>query len=295
VRSPTAGTALITGAGGQLARELQATAPVSWRVVGCTSQDLDITDRRAVHGVIERVAPAVVLNTAAFTSVDNAEGQADRAREVNAEGAGNLAEAAFRAGARVIHISTDFVFGGFQGRPYAPDDPPNPCNVYGKTKLAGEQLVREHTKGSALIVRTAWLYSIHGSNFVRTMLSLMRRRKSVGVVGDQVGTPTWARGLAQALWKAAEHAELHGVLHWTDAGVASWYDFAVAIQEEALELGLLEQPIEVNCLTSHQYPTPARRPNFSVLDKTSGWAVLGGPAPHWRLSLRCMLRELPDA
>jgi dTDP-4-dehydrorhamnose reductase len=289
------GTVLITGAGGQLAIELQATAPVRWRVVGCTSEELDITDRRAVERMLEQVAPAVVLNTAAYTNVDDAERHPDRARAVNAEGAGNLAEAAFRVGARVVHLSTDFVFDGAQGRPYAPTDLPNPLNVYGRTKLAGEQLVQARTGNAALIVRTAWVYSRHAGNFVSTMLNHMRTRELIGVVGDQVGTPTWARGLAQALWRATERPELQGVLHWTDAGVASWYDFAVAIQEEALMLGLLQRSVPIRCLTSEEYPTAARRPAFSVLDKSTGWAALGGPPPHWRSHLRCMLQELPHA
>jgi dTDP-4-dehydrorhamnose reductase len=127
------------------------------------------------------------------------------------------------------------------------------------------------------------------------MLHLMREQQSVAVVGDQVGTPTWARGLAQALWTAVERPELRGVLHWTDAGVASWYDFAVAIQEEALGLGLLQHSIPIRCLRSDEYPTLAARPKFSVLDKSAGWAALDGPAPHWRHNLRCMLRGLTHA
>ncbi|HJR16378.1 MAG TPA: dTDP-4-dehydrorhamnose reductase [Gemmatimonadales bacterium] len=293
--SRSAGTALITGAAGQVGRELQCTVPADWRVIGCTSEELDITDQQAVQTALEQVAPTVVLNTAAYTSVDTAERQADRARAVNTEGAGILADAAFKAGARMIHLSTDFVFDGAQGRPYGPSDPPNPLNIYGKTKLAGELLVRKHTRGSALIVRTAWVYSRYGHNFVYTMLNLMRTRECVGVVGDQVGTPTWARGLAQALWRAVLRPDLQGVLHWTDAGVASWYDFAVAIQDEALNLRLLERPVPIRCLTSEEHPTPARRPKFSVLDKSTGWAALGGPPPHWKFSLRCMLQELAHA
>jgi dTDP-4-dehydrorhamnose reductase len=123
----------------------------------------------------------------------------------------------------------------------------------------------------------------------------MREQPSIGVVEDQIGTPTWARGLAQALWKAVEVEALRGILHWTDAGAASWYDFALAIQEESLALGLLERAVPIRALHSHEYPTLARRPGFSVLDKSSGWAALGGPAPHWRVNLRCMLRDLNSA
>jgi dTDP-4-dehydrorhamnose reductase len=286
---------LITGAGGQVGLELQAAAPPTWHVVPCVSSDLDITQPQLVQRVMGRVSPAVVINTAAFTQVDDAERETARAQAVNADGAGNVARAAVQVGARVIHLSTDFVFDGSQGRAYTPDDPPNPIGVYGRTKLAGEQLVQEHTAGAALVVRTAWVYAARGRNFVRTMLHLMRERESVAVVGDQVGTPTWARGLAQAIWTAVERPELRGILHWTDAGVASWYDFAVAIQEEALGLGLLRRSIPIRCLRSDEYPTLAARPKFSVLDKSAGWAALDGPAPHWRHNLRCMLRGLTHA
>jgi dTDP-4-dehydrorhamnose reductase len=203
-----------------------------------------------------------------------------------------VAQAAQEVGARVIHVSTDFVFDGSKGRPYTPDDEPKPLNVYGRTKLAGEQLVRERTAGAALIVRTAWVYAAQGHNFVRTMLRLMREREPVGVVCDQVGTPTWARGLARALWIAVERFDIRGLVHWTDAGVASWYDFAVAIQEEALTLGLLPGAVPISPLRTEEFPRPARRPSYSVLDKTSGWAALGGPPPHWRVNLRCMLGGL---
>jgi len=288
----TAGKVLITGAGGQLGTELLALAPREWEVVPCTSGELDISDRKSVERVLAAVRPAVVINTAAFTRVDDAEREASRAQAVNAEGARNVAQAVQQVGARLIHVSTDFVFDGSQGRPYLPDDTPNPLGVYGRTKLAGEELIRERTRGAALIVRTAWVYSGRGHNFVRTMLRLMRERDSVNVVADQVGTPTWARSLARALWIAAQLPELRGVLHWTDAGVASWYDFAVAIQEEAHATGLLDRPVTVRPVRTDEYPGAARRPAFSVLDKSTGWAALGGQPPHWRVNLRRMLGEL---
>jgi dTDP-4-dehydrorhamnose reductase len=261
-------------------------------VVPCTSRELDVSDGPAVHRLLTHTAPTVVLNTAAFTRVDEAERQESRATAVNAQGAGNVAQAARRVGARLIHLSTDFVFDGKQGRPYTPEDTPNPLGVYGRTKLRGEELVREHSVGEALIVRTAWVYAAHGHNFVRTMLGVMRERGSVNVVGDQVGTPTWARSLALALWAAVDQPRLRGVLHWTDGGVASWYDFAVAIEEEARSLELLDRPVSIKAVRSDEYPALALRPHFSVLDKSSGWQALGGPPPHWRANLRRMLREL---
>ncbi len=292
MRSDQVNKALITGADGQLGRELQATTPKGWEVVACTSQRLDITNPKMVRGVMDRVRPTVLINTAAYTAVDDAEHEAGRAHVVNAEGARNVAEAAHQVGARVIHISTDFVFDGLQSRPYAPNDEPKPLGVYGRTKLTGEQLVQECTGGAVLIVRTAWLYAAGGRNFVTTMLRRMREGESVSIVYDQVGTPTWARELAHACWRAARRPGTQGVMHWTDAGVASWYDFAVAIQEEALAAGLLSDAAPIHPIRTDQLPRSARRPSFSVLDKTTGWAALGGPAPHWRVNLRCMLREL---
>lgn len=286
---------LITGARGQVGRELQATAPSGWQVVACGSRELDVSQAGAVHAVLERERPALIIQAAAYTDVDRAEREAERAAAVNAAGAANVAHGAVRVGARMIHLSTDFVFDGGQGRPYRPGDVASPLGVYGRTKLEGEREVSKITSGLALIVRTAWVYSVHGHNFVLTMLGLMRERDSVGVVSDQVGTPTWGRELGRALWAAAERPDLRGVLHWTDAGVASWYDFALAIQEEALQLGLLSRRVPIVPLPTEEFPTAARRPSYSVLDKTSGWAALGGPAPHWRANLRMMLQDLSHA
>ena len=287
--------ALITGAGGQLGTELRANAPAGWQLVACDSHELDVTRPDVVARVLERERPAVVFNTAAFTAVDAAESESDRAEAVNVQGAAHVAEAATRIGARMIHLSTDFVFDGAQGHPYAPSDPPGPLGVYGRTKLAGEREVTRLSDGSALVVRTAWVYSAHGRNFVLTMLRLMRERESLAVVCDQIGTPTWARRLAEALWQAAALPELRGIHHWTDAGVASWYDFAEAIQEEALVLGLLRRPVTIRPIRTGEHPTAARRPCFSVLDNTATWAALGAPARHWRVNLRLMLQGLAHA
>ena len=187
-------------------------------------------------------------------------------------------------GIRLVHISTDFVFDGTLGRPYRPDDAPNPLGVYGATKLAGEQAVTT-ADPSALIVRTAWVHGPTGANFVATMLRLMAERERLGIVADQIGTPTHADGLADALWRLAA-GDARGIVHHTDAGVASWYDFAVAIREEALALGLLDRAAEVMPIATADYPTPARRPGIAVLDKTSGWAAAGIAPLHWRDGLR---------
>jgi dTDP-4-dehydrorhamnose reductase len=286
------GRALITGAGGQVGLELQATAPDGWTVAACRLEELDVTQPDAVRAAVHRHRPTVVIHTAAYTAVDAAETNADLAEAVNMGGTAHVADAAREVGARLVHVSTDFVFDGTQGRPYAPDDAPNPLGVYGRTKLAAEREAARILDGQALVVRTAWVYSRHRRNFVLTMLRLMAERSEVRVVADQVGTPTWARSLAEALWAAAARPELTGVLHWTDAGVASWYDFAVAIQEEALALGLLSREVLVRPLRTAEFPTPASRPAFSVLEKGSSWAALGWTPPHWRVNLRLMLQGL---
>jgi dTDP-4-dehydrorhamnose reductase len=287
--------ALVTGAAGQVGRELQATAPAGWRLHACTSRDLDVTRPESIAEVFGRDRPDLVIHAAAYTAVDAAEREAGRAEAVNASGAAHVAEGARRIGARVIHISTDFVFDGGQGRPYRPDDPPAPLGVYGRTKLAGEREVLRICGPRGLVLRTAWVYSAHGRSFVSRMLHLMQERDEVGVVADQVGTPTWVRSLAAAIWTAAGIPDISGIRHWTDAGVASWYDFAVAIQEEALALGLLARGVRVRPLRSDEYPTAARRPCFSVLDATSTSSGLGLERSHWRVNLRAMMRELANA
>ena len=284
--------ALVTGAGGQLGRVVVALAPAGWRVAGYDAEALDVSSQSAVTAAVERDRPAVVFNLAGFTGVDAAEGNPGRATQVNVDGAAYVATAAAATGARTIHVSTDYVFDGRQAKPYSPDDEPNPLSVYGRTKLEGEREVARAAGPAGVVVRTAWLHAAQGRNFVRTMLRRMAGRDEFGVVCDQVGTPTSARSLAEALWAVAARPEIHGVLHWTDAGVASWYDFAMAIQEEALGLGLLHRAVPVRPLATEEFPTPARRPAYSVLDKRDTWRTLGLPVRHWRVRLRETLAEL---
>lgn len=276
--------ALIVGGKGQLGRALAATAPSTAEIVSHDFDTLDITDCAAIAAAVAEIAPDIIFNAAAYTAVDKAESEEAQALAVNATAVGYLAEAACAAGARLVHVSTDFVFDGLAGVPYRPDDAPNPLSAYGRTKLAGEKAAG----ADALIVRTAWVYAPTGGNFVRTMLRVMAERPEVRVVADQIGTPTYAPGLAAALWTMAGK-DVRGLHHYTDAGVCSWYDFAVAIQEEALLAGLLNKAVPVIPICTADYPTPARRPHFSVLDKTSTFSILGGPTPHWRVNLRTMI------
>jgi len=278
---------LIVGGNGQLGRALAATAPADAEIVSHDRNALDITDASAVAWVVDQVQPRLVLNAAAYTAVDKAESEEDAAFAVNATAVGILADAARGAGARFVHVSTDFVFDGASGSPYKPDAPANPLGAYGRTKLAGERLAGP----DALIVRTAWVYAPTGGNFVRTMLRLMAERPEVRVVADQIGTPTYAPDLARAIWTLAGQG-LTGMHHYTDSGGASWYDFAVAIQEEALAAGLLHKAVPVIPIGTAEFPTLAARPSYSVLDKQSTFAALGHPAPHWRANLRIMIEAI---
>lgn len=280
---------LVTGVGGQLGRSLMAAAPAGWQVRGLGRADLDISDAQAVTRLIGEARPDLVINAAAYTAVDRAESEADLAHAINAEAVGHLAAAATAGGARFAHVSTDFVFDGRAGRPYAPDDATAPLGIYGRTKLAGEMAAG----GEALIVRTAWVYAAQGKNFVHTMLRVMRERDEVRVVHDQIGTPTSAAGLARAICDLATDGA-QGIFHYTDSGVASWYDFAVAIQEEALALGLLDRAVPVIPVPTNEFPTPAKRPGFSVLDKEATWHRLGWRAPHWRVALRTTMKEFSE-
>ena len=285
---------LITGAGGQVGRMLLETRPAGIEAVGCAHADLDIGEQKAVRDCVQRHRPAVIINAAAYTAVDKAESEPDLAQRINADGPGHLASAARECGARLIHISTDFVFDGAASVPYRPDAATNPLSVYGRSKRDGEQAVLKVLPEHSTILRTAWVYAATGANFVRTMLRVMQANGSVRVVADQVGTPTAARSLAEALWRIAATAEIRGIHHWTDAGVASWYDLAVAVAEEGAALGLLPPEINVTPITTAEYPTPARRPAYSVLDKRS-LAPYGLSPIHWRQRLRTVLKEITRA
>lgn len=284
--------ALIVGKGGQLAWELQRTAPQGYEVIELGREQLDITQADATQDALAQYRPDLVINAAAYTAVDKAESEPELAFAVNEQGARNLAQACRDTNARLLHVSTDFVFDGTQATPYLPTDAANPAGVYGASKLAGEKAIAEIVPETSVIVRTAWVYSAHGHNFVKTMLRLMTDKPQLGVVYDQVGTPTWARNLAVWLWSVAPDKAITGCYHWTDAGVASWYDFAVAIQELALAKGLLEQAIPIRPLATHEYPVPAPRPAYSVMSKASAEKASNLQTLHWRGQLSRMLDEL---
>lgn len=284
---------VITGVGGQLGQALIRSVPATFEGVGLGRSQLDIGDQRAVEQCLADHDPALVINAAAYTAVDAAETEQQQAARINTQGPANLAKACAKQGARLIHVSTDFVFDGKSSVPYKPSSPASPLGVYGHSKLGGELAVREALP-TALIVRTAWVYGVFGNNFVKTMLRLMSDREQLSVVADQVGTPTLVSGLAQALWAAAEQPALSGIYHWTDAGVCSWYDFAVAIAEEAVAIELLPAAPLITPIPSADYPTPAQRPASSVLDKSQSWADFGLSPVHWRVQLRSLLKKLKE-
>ena len=286
-------TVLITGAGGQLGQELLLTAGSAFNCIGVDRKGLDISDPEAIASKLKQSRADILINAAAYTAVDKAESEPDLAGRVNALAPGYLASACALNDVRMIHLSTDFVFDGEATQPYQPDSATAPVSEYGRGKLAGEVAVKS-VLPEALIVRTSWVYSRFGSNFVKTMLRLMSEREELGVVCDQLGTPTWARGLARALWAAAARPQLRGTYHWSDAGVCSWHDFACAIYQEGRAAGLLNNDVTVKPIPASSYPTPAHRPAYSVLDKASSWRDFEIEGVPWRDQLRSMLLDMKE-
>lgn len=291
---------LITGAAGQLGRALLHSVPVSIageaveviatsRSGGGGAIALDLADARACRAVVEQHQPHWLINAGAYTAVDQAESEPELAQAVNAGAPAAFAEALQSSGGRLLQVSTDFVFNGRQGSPYRPDQPVDPLGVYGASKAAGETVaLRTLASDRLCILRTSWVYGPVGHNFLSTMLRLMREREQLAVVADQVGCPTASAGLAHACWAVLAQA-VTGLHHWSDAGAASWYDFAVAIAELAQAAGLLDHPVRVEPITTADYPTPAQRPSYSLLDCTATRKALQQPAVHWRSALQEVL------
>lgn len=282
---------LLTGAGGQLGRALQARMPAGVRMKAVSHSELDIADESAVRALMRAVGPAAVINAAGFTRVDDAESHPEDAMRANGIGPAVLAAACRDSRAWLVHVSTDYVFDGAQNYPYDACAQPNPLGVYGRTKLAGEIAVKHVLAGSATIVRTSWVYSAGQRNFLTTMLQRMAAGTALRVVSDQIGAPTATGGLAQVLWAFAQR-RLAGTFHWCDSGVASWYDFAVAIGEEAHAAHLIATPARVTPIASTDYKTAAPRPRYSLLDKRDTERELEVSAPHWRVALRETLQQL---
>ncbi|MBO3462341.1 dTDP-4-dehydrorhamnose reductase [Aetokthonos hydrillicola Thurmond2011] len=285
---------LLIGSNGQVGKELLQILEPYENVIPITRSTVDITQSSSLCGVIREHQPEIIINAAAYTAVDKAESEPELAKTINGLAPGILAEEAEKLGAFLIHISTDYVFDGESSHPYRETDPTNPLSVYGETKLMGEQAI-EKSCADHFILRTAWVYGTYGkSNFVKTMLRLGAEREEIRVVTDQIGSPTWARDIADAIAQIIPKfsSEIAGIYHYTNSGVASWYDFAITIFEEAQHLGFPLKVKRVIPITTSEYPTPARRPSYSVLSCGKISSILGIHPPHWRLSLRQMIQEL---
>lgn len=282
--------ALIIGKSGQLAHELMDEQPNNAEVLCLGSGDVDICSMESLNNAITRFSPSVIINASAYTAVDKAESDEDAAYAINQHAVQNIAKLANKYSIRLLHVSTDFVFDGQQSKAYLVDDNTNPCGVYGASKLAGEQEIQALCPANSAIVRTSWLYSSYGNNFVKTMLRLMQEKPELGVVCDQIGCPTSANSLAKFLWKLAELESTKPMYHWSDYGVASWYDFAVAIQDIAFDDGLLKEKIPVKPIPAASYPTPAKRPNFSLLNASKSYLI--EPSAHWSVQLKQCISKL---
>ncbi len=282
---------VVSGANGQLGMEFRELAPSFpfLEFIFLTREELPVQDEQVVRRLFQQLQPSYFINCAAYTAVDKAESEEQLAFEVNAKATGVLATAAAEFFTRFIHISTDYVFDGTAQRPYKEDDPTNPQSVYGFSKLEGERMALQ-ANPDALIIRTAWVYSEFGKNFVKTMLRLMKEKESINVVNDQVGSPTYAADLATAILQIITSGEwVPGIYHYSNSGVISWYDFAVAIRDYT------GSHCQVHPIPSSQYPTPAKRPAYSVLDTSRIRAQYGIDIPEWRTSLTFCLQEIAHA
>lgn len=288
---------LLTGSEGQVGRELQQALSSVGEVMGVNRRRMDLEETNIIRQVIREIKPDIIVNAAAYTAVDRAETETEIAYAINAIAPTIMAEEAKKLGAFLLHISTDYVFDGTKNTPCTEEDIPNPLSIYGKSKLAGEERIQQ-IGGFYIILRTAWVYGSFGkSNFVKTMLRLAQEREEIRVVCDQIGGPTWARDIAQVISQLLgkqELKDLTGIYHFTNSGVASWYDFAIAIFEKARELGFAGKVKRVIPITTAEYPTPAQRPAYSVLSTQKIASVLGNYPPYWRDSLWQMLRHLQE-
>lgn len=281
---------LLLGSRGQVGFELRRTLAPLGPVIALGRADVDLAEPGALRAAVRVATPALIVNAAAYTAVDKAEGERDLAFRVNAQAPGVLAEEAARSGARLVHFSTDYVFDGAARRPYREDDPTGPLGAYGESKLAGEQAVRDAT-ADHLILRTAWVYAARGRNFLLAMRRLAREREELRVVDDQRGAPTWARAIAEATALMLARGGPPGTYHLSAAGETTWHGFASAIVAHMADAGELPRPVAVTPITTADYPTPARRPAYSVLDGAKLAADYRITLPHWRDQFALCLEE----
>lgn len=275
----------LIGAGGMLGSMVARSAPAEWEVVSLQRPGFDLTDRQQVDGVLDRLAPAVIINCAAFTRVDDCETQEDLATRINGDGPGYLAQAAKRLGAVLVHISTDYVFDGSKTEPYREDDPTNPLSAYGRSKRAGELAILESGLERFFIIRTSWLFGPGGKNFVETILRLAQEREELRVVADQVGTPTYTADLAEAIFRLlATHK--YGIYHVSNQGACSWHEFASEIVAQFTQLSGQVKIKNLVPIATLEYPLPAKRPGYSLLSKQKYVTAVAATLPPWRDALQ---------
>ena len=297
---------LLTGAAGQLGQALIASCPEGVELISSSRNGgpglkaLDLADASACRWAVEAYRPDWVLNAGAYTAVDKAESEPELALAVNALAPGAFAQALQEQGGRLLQLSTDFVFNGQQGSPYLVNQSRNPLGVYGSTKAKGEEAVLAvfGNSGEGIILRTSWVMGPVGKNFALTMLRLHREREQLGVVADQVGCPSSTLNLATACWRAVQLGSMHEqplppLLHWSDAGAATWFDVSVAVGELGRELGLLKRAARVSPIQTSDYPTPATRPGYSLLECNNTRSALELEGQHWRQALRAVLEAIP--
>ncbi|MBA6326399.1 dTDP-4-dehydrorhamnose reductase [Colwellia sp. MB02u-6] len=283
---------VVIGKSGQLASEIAKLSVDDTNIICLGRLDIDLLNVDSISEKLIDLAANAVINASAYTAVDLAETEPEQTYLLNSEAVGNLSMACANVKIKLVHVSTDFVFDGKSNLPYSVNDTVNPISVYGASKAEGEKLIQKYLPEQSCIIRTSWVYSTFGNNFVKTMIRFMAEKPELSIISDQIGTPTFAGGLAKICLHAAMN-NTRGIHHYTDNGVASWYDFAVAIQELAIEKGLLDKVIPIKAIGTKDYPTPATRPNYSVLDKST----LKEQFPnielmHWRKQLSKMLDVL---
>ncbi|WP_133468403.1 dTDP-4-dehydrorhamnose reductase [Paraglaciecola marina] len=282
-------TIVVIGKSGQLAQELKL---LDDSLLCLGRDDIDITSAESVNSILSNNNVTGIINASAYTAVDKAESERQQAFEINAAAVENLAKYANQNAVPLVHVSTDYVFCGDKGSPYQVDDKLEPIGVYGASKAEGERVLLQYATKHSCIIRTSWVYSQFGNNFVKTMLRLMAEKPELGIIDDQIGSPTSASALAKVCLYAVNH-NVNGVHHFTDTGVCSWYDFALAIQELGVKNGILDKSIPVKPISTSAYPTPAKRPSYSVLDKSSLQLAFDGlELKHWRVELSDVIHQL---
>lgn len=287
---------LITGANGQVGRELMRRVPAGFKAMGMSSAELDITNAQQLNQVVANLQPQMIINAAAYTAVDKAENEVEQAWAVNCEGVRHLAAVAEQLDIPLLHISTDYVFAGDADKPYQETDATEPTGVYGASKLAGEKTLADGCR-QYIVLRTSWVFGAHGSNFVKTMLRLGRERSELSVVADQYGCPTSAASIADTLWALAQRYSTQGTLQWgvyhfSGTPLCTWHAFAQEIFSQAKAQGLLATVPVVHAITTADYPTAAKRPAWSVMDGSKLYTTYGIAQPDWQKDLKTVVAEL---